>query len=74
MKLPAQGIRCFLKGVIPPRNLDGTFEPDFPDEIYAYLRRFVQKQAVAFISEWNVGQVGYSPSSSSGEFSAVITL
>ncbi len=75
MKLPAQGIRCYLKGVSPPRNSDGTFKTDFSDEIYDFLHRFVLKRAVAFISEWKVGQVGcLSTSSSLNEFSAVVTL
>lgn len=77
MKLPAQGIRCYLKGVFPPINSDGTAELDFPDKIYDFLRRFVNKQAVAFISEWQAGQVGClanSDDSPAVELNAIVTL
>ncbi len=54
MELPAQSIRCYLKGVFPLNS-----SCDYPEEIYDYLRRFVNKSAVAFFSEWKAGQVGY---------------
>ena len=56
MELPALAIRCSLSNVFPPTKLGG-----YPrEEIYHFMRRYVCKQAVAFIDYWRLGQVGFS--------------
>lgn len=57
MELPALAIRCSLSDVFPPKRHDRRYPGD---EIYHFMRRYIGKQAVAFIDDWRVGQVGYS--------------
>lgn len=56
MELPAQAVRCSLRGVSPPMNAKNGL---FPQGIFNYMSsRFNGKGAAAFFYQWQEGQVG----------------
>lgn len=73
MELPAQAIRCSLRGVSPPKNAKGA---TFPQQIYNYMAsRFNGKEAAAFFDQWQEGHVGtQGDSSTSRELIAFVVL
>lgn len=74
MDLPAQAIRCSLDGVFRPKNPDGSHRFVYPEETFDFMCRFRRMPAIAFFSEWLVGQVGHISGKPSFEFMAQVIL
>lgn len=59
MVLPAQAVRCILRGVFPPFTGGTTGECQFPKKICNFMRQYNGMPAFAVFEYWNVGGVGY---------------
>lgn len=58
MKLPAQAVRCILRGVFPP--LTGELEGDnYPKKVCNFMRQYNGMPAFGVFEYWNIGGVGY---------------
>jgi len=70
LELPAQAVRCSLKGVAPPRNGN-----TFSQQIFDFMAsRYNGKEAVAFFDSWQVGQVGNPGDSSTVQELATLAV
>lgn len=77
MELRAQAIRCSLYGVLAVLNTAGSLpngDDLFPIDLHLFMKQYEGKPAVAFVIDWQAGEVGYEEGSALQELTAYVVL